>query len=76
MVADCDNYEIGENAPSYERCVANARLVAATLELLAAGKHMAVKLAEVYRAAGLSPIGCKALEQWMLAVAKAEGRTS
>jgi hypothetical protein len=54
---------------------ANARLISAAPDMLAAGKHLAVKLAEVYRAAGQSPKDCQAICDWMAAVAKAEGRT-
>jgi hypothetical protein len=64
----------GENAR--EESLANALLVAAAPELLAKGKHLAVKLAEVYRAAGQSPKECQAIREWMEAVMKAEGRAA
>jgi hypothetical protein len=54
---------------------ANARLIAAAPKMLAAGKHLAVKLAEVYRAAGQNPAKCQAISDWMAAVAEAEGRS-
>lgn len=43
--------------------------------LVAAGKHLAVKLAEVYRAAGQKPANCQAIRDWMAALVKAEGRS-
>ena len=43
--------------------------------LAIAGKHLAVKLAEVYRAAGQKPADCQAIRDWMAALAKAEGRS-
>lgn len=55
--------------------MANAVFIAATPDLLQAGKHLAVKLAEVYRAAGQKPGDCQAIREWMAAVAKAEGKT-
>jgi hypothetical protein len=54
---------------------ANARLIAAAPDMLQKGKHLAVKLAEVYRAAGQSPKDCQAIREWMEAVANAEGRS-
>lgn len=36
--------------------------------LTVAGKHLAVKLAEVYRAAGQKPGDCQAIRDWMEAV--------
>lgn len=53
---------------------ANARLIAAAPDLVTAGKHLAVKLAEVYRAAGRSPAECQAIRDWMAALALSEGR--
>lgn len=38
--------------------------------LASAGKHLAVKLAETYRAAGIRPADCQALRDWMAAIAK------
>lgn len=52
---------------------ANARLIAAAPEMLVAGKHLAVKLAEIYRAAGADPGDCQAITQWLAAVHSAEG---
>ncbi len=43
--------------------------------LIQSGKHLAVKLAEVYRAAGQKPADCQAIRDWMAALAKAEGRS-
>lgn len=54
----------------------NQHLIAAAPELLQAGKHLAIKLAEVYRAAGAAPADCQALRDWMAAVAKAQGRAA
>lgn len=54
--------------------VATGRLLAAAPELLIAGKHLAVKLAEAYRAAGANPAGCQAVCDWMAVVSKLEGR--
>lgn len=45
------------------------RLAYANAALTSAGKHLAVKLAEVYRAAGRSPAECQAIRDWMSAVA-------
>lgn len=56
------------------RMAADARLIAAAPDMLQAGKHLAVKLAEVYRAAGQSPGSCQALRDWMDAASRAEGR--
>lgn len=42
--------------------------------LVTAGKHLAVKLAQVYRAARQQPADCQAIRDWMAALAKAEGR--
>lgn len=53
---------------------ANARLISAAPNLLMAGKHLAVKLADVYRAAKMSPAECQAIREWLDAVKKAEGR--
>ena len=53
---------------------ANANLISAAPEMLAAGKHLAVKLAEVYRDAGQNPAKCQAISDWMAAIAKAEGK--
>lgn len=36
--------------------------------LAQAGKHLAVKLAEVYRAAGTNPAGCQAIRDWITAL--------
>jgi hypothetical protein len=44
-------------------------------ELLLAGKHLAVKLAETYRAAGINPKDCQAIRDWFAAVNKAEGKS-
>lgn len=52
---------------------ANARLIAAAPDLMAAGKHLAVKLAEVYRAAGLRPAACQAIDDWLRLVRHVEG---
>lgn len=40
-----------------------------------AGKHLAVKLAEVYRAAGQRPSDCQAIRDWIAAL-KSEGTES
>lgn len=61
----------GENAR--EEALANARLIAAAPEMLQKGKHLAVKLAEVYRAAGQSPKDCQAIREWMEIAKQAEG---
>lgn len=42
--------------------------------LITAGEHLAVKLADVYRAAGQKPADCQAIRDWMTAIAKSEGR--
>ncbi len=63
------------DAQTSPECEANARLIAAAPDLLTKGKHLAVKLAEVYRAAGQSPKDCQAIREWMETVAKAEGRS-
>lgn len=52
--------------------VANAHLMAAALEMLPAGKHLAIKLAEAYRAAGVDPAKCQAIHEWMAVAAKAD----
>lgn len=72
MVADCaifgpDVYHRPQGASA-----ANARLIAAAPDMLTAGKHLAVKLAEAYRAVGADPAGCQAIRDWMAAVAKAK----
>ena len=54
---------------------ADARLIAAAPDLLSAGKHLFVKLADVYRAAGQNPETCQAIREFMAAVAKVEGRS-
>lgn len=36
--------------------------------LAQAGKHLAVKLADVYRAAGQNPADCQAIREWMTAI--------
>ena len=59
---------------SIPETISNGQLFAAAPDLLLAGKHLALKLAEVYRAAGIDPRGCQALLSWMAAVAKSEGR--
>jgi hypothetical protein len=51
-----------------------ARLIAASPDLLLHGKHLAVKLAEVYRASGINPADCQAIRDWMAIVAKIEGK--
>jgi hypothetical protein len=51
------------------------RLAYANTALTSAGKHLAVKLAEVYRAAGRSPAECQAIRDWMAALAAAEARS-
>lgn len=38
--------------------------------LIAAGKHLAVKLADVYRAARVDPKDCQAIRDWMAALKK------
>jgi hypothetical protein len=53
---------------------ANARLIAAAPDLASAGKHLAVKLAEAYRAAGIKMTECQALRDWVKVITKAEGR--
>lgn len=47
---------------------------APTQALLIAGKHVAVKLAEVYRAAGQAPGSCQALRDFSAAVQAIESR--
>lgn len=47
---------------------------APTRALLIAGKHIAVKLAEVYRAAGQAPGACQALRDFSAAVQAIESR--
>jgi hypothetical protein len=42
-------------------------------DLIIAGKHLFVKLSEIYRAAGINPKDCQALRDWFAAVNKAEG---
>ncbi|UDF29366.1 UNVERIFIED_ORG: hypothetical protein LHK14_17910 [Roseateles sp. XES5] len=54
--------------------MANALLIAAAPDLLQAGKHLTVKLAEVYWAAGQRAGDCQAIRDWMAAVAKAESK--
>ena len=54
---------------------ANARLIAAAPDLLTTGKHLALKLAAVYREVGVKPSECQAIRDFMLSVAKAEGRS-
>lgn len=44
-------------------------------DLLAAGKHLAVKLAEIYKAHGLKVSDCQAMREWMRAAAKADGKS-
>ena len=50
------------------------KLEASQSDLIAAGKHLAVKLSQVYHAAGQKPANCQAIRDWMAALAKAEGR--
>jgi hypothetical protein len=57
-----------------EWAVANARLIEASPDLLLNGKHLAVKLAEVYRASGVNPAKCQAICDWMATVDKVEGK--
>ncbi len=71
--AFADIRHAGEN--NRDEALANARVIAAAPDLLLKGKHLAVKLAEVYRAAGQSPKDCQAIREWMEAVAKAEGQS-
>ena len=40
--------------------------------LIQAGKHLAIKLAEVYRAANLKPAGCQAIINWTAIVTEIE----
>lgn len=58
------------------RCHMTAEQMSAenTDRLIVAGKHLAVKLADCYRAASINPGECQAIADWMLAVGKAEGR--
>ena len=49
------------------------KLEASQSEIVTAGKHLAVKLAEVYRAAGQKPADCQAIRDWMTAVSKVGG---
>ncbi|HEV7258971.1 MAG TPA: hypothetical protein VGN82_14415 [Bosea sp. (in: a-proteobacteria)] len=51
------------------------RLSFEKMTLALAGKHLAVKLAEVYRAAGANPAECQAIRDWVAALAKAEGQS-
>jgi hypothetical protein len=60
--------------PHADEADANARLIAAAPDLLQAGKHLAVKLAEAYRIAKCDPAKCQAITEFMAAVAKVEGR--
>ncbi|MGU3661077.1 hypothetical protein [Methylobacterium fujisawaense] len=53
---------------------ADALLIAAAPDLLQAGKHLAVKLAEAYRIAKCDPAKCQAIADFMAAVANVEGR--
>lgn len=48
------------------------RLSYANAALTSAGKHLAVKLADVYRAAGRNPAECQAIRDWMVAVAASD----
>lgn len=54
---------------------ANHNLIVAAPELLLAGKHLFVKLAEIYQATGQKMSDCQALRDWLAAIAKAEGRS-
>lgn len=65
----------GNDAPSREQAIANMHLIAAAPDLLLTGKHLFVKLAEVYRATGQKMTDCQAIRDWLEAVAKAEGRS-
>lgn len=59
---------------AYDEASANAHLISAAPDLLQAGKHLAVKLAEAYRIAKVDPAKCQAIADFMAAVAKSEGR--
>lgn len=52
----------------------SSRLIAAAPDVINAGKHLFVKLAEVYQATGQKISDCQAIRDWLAAVAKAEGR--
>lgn len=43
-----------------------------TDELLVSGKHLAVKLVEVYKVTGNSPVDCQAVREWIVAAKRAE----
>ncbi len=73
---DCDLLLDRQYAPRPSEAEANARLIAAAPDLLAGGKHLAVKLAEVYRACGINPTECQAIRDWLLATAKAEANNA
>jgi hypothetical protein len=68
-----ETIEEGDN-PLIDEAIANSRLIAASPDLLLHGKHLAVKLAEVYRASGVKPAECQAIQDWMTTVAKVEGK--
>lgn len=60
------------SGPNYDEGEANARLASFSPQLLTAGKHLVVKLAETYKAAGLDPKECQAIRDFMALAAKAE----
>lgn len=74
-----DTMVLGGDGPDFG-CVAtvtvpiDAHLIAAAPNVLMAGKHLALKLVELYRAAGANPVECQAVRDWMVAAEKAEGR--
>jgi hypothetical protein len=72
VIADCRSRWVADDVGGDEE--ANAYLIAAAPDMLLAGKHLAVKLAECYRAAGVDPKECQAIRDWMTIAAKAEGR--
>lgn len=49
------------------------KLEASQSDLIAAGKHLAVKLSQVYRAAGQKPADCQAIRDWLASVSKVGG---
>ena len=74
FIASLNDAEYHEYSSAAEQSM-NGHLIAAAPDLLLAGKHLAVKLSELYHLLDKKPSNCQAIRDFMAVVAKAEGRS-
>ena len=43
-------------------------------ELIICGKHLCIKMAEVYAGSGINPLECQAIREWLKIIKEIEGQ--